>query len=457
MRTRLFGSVAALVAGAGLAAAQPPTSMSPFPPMAQPPLLTPELCPPARSMALPGAPLFHRPVRQTAATATPADDPVREIALHPESGPIGEGVPVAEGCCDSTGPCEPEWVGWARVEYLLFWIKDAQTPPLATLGPVATNGVLGSPGTAVVATPAGGDFDDQHGGRFTLGFWLDQYTDFGLEGNYFFLGTERLSRSAAAAGQLDGLTLSRPFLNVLVNQEDVLRVTPPGSTAGAVVGTLDTRMAGAEFNARLNLCRGCSYRLDLLGGFRYWELAEGLHVAQSTTLAPGAVLTLADQFGTRNRFYGGQVGLDLGLGRGRLFLDATAKLGLGGTEQVLHADGLTVLRQAGLPTQVGVGGLLALPTNRGRSVRNEFTLLPELGVRVGYQVRPWLRAFAGYTLLYSTSVIRPGEQIDRGLNPGFIPSARVPVLPGSPVRPAVALDGTDFWAQGVSLGLEFRF
>jgi hypothetical protein len=63
----------------------------------------------------------------------------------------------------------------------------------------------------------------------------------------------------------------------------------------------------------------------------------------------------------------------------------------------------------------------------------------------------------GYSFLYLSSVVRPGDQIDRVLNvtriPNFVPGA----VPSGPLRPMPLIHDTDFWAQGINFGVEFRF
>ena len=54
-------------------------------------------------------------------------------------------------------------------------------------------------------------------------------------------------------------------------------------------------------------------------------------------------------------------------------------------------------------------------------------------------------------------VPRPGDQIDRAVNPTQLPlSTAAPLLTGL-ARPAPVLRDTDFWAQGINFGLEFRY
>ena len=54
-------------------------------------------------------------------------------------------------------------------------------------------------------------------------------------------------------------------------------------------------------------------------------------------------------------------------------------------------------------------------------------------------------------------MVRPGEQIDVAVNSTQVPTS---VLFGpltGPARPAFNFRQSDFWAQGLNLGLEFRF
>jgi hypothetical protein len=51
-------------------------------------------------------------------------------------------------------------------------------------------------------------------------------------------------------------------------------------------------------------------------------------------------------------------------------------------------------------------------------------------------------------------LVRPGDQIDRTVNSNQLP----PPLPASgPVRPIFTLRESDFWVQGIRVGLEFRY
>jgi hypothetical protein len=61
----------------------------------------------------------------------------------------------------------------------------------------------------------------------------------------------------------------------------------------------------------------------------------------------------------------------------------------------------------------------------------------------------------GYDALWLSNVLRPGEQIDLGVNPTLLPfSATSPTGPG---RPEFRYNGESFYMHGISLGLAVQF
>src|SRR5262249_6596375 len=103
------------------------------------------------------------------------------------------------------------------------------------------------------------------------------------------------------------------------------------------------------------------------------------------------------------------------------------------------------------------GGLLALPTNIGDHSHDEFSVVPEFRINLGYQVTEHLRAFVGYTFLYWTQVVRPGEQINLNVNSTQIATSLLFGPLAGPAQPSFSFRHSDFWAQGLNLGVEFRF
>ena len=80
-----------------------------------------------------------------------------------------------------------------------------------------------------------------------------------------------------------------------------------------------------------------------------------------------------------------------------------------------------------------------------------------MSLDAGYQITPRLRGTVGYTFIYWPNVFRPGDQIDTNINLSQLPFVTGPgTLVGAAV-PAPRNKGSDFWAQGLNFGLEFRY
>jgi Putative beta barrel porin-7 (BBP7) len=388
------------------------------------------------------------------ATQAPASPGAGTGAGEPGCPPLGCFEPQPS-CCG--GICGPPGRFWVSAEYLLWWIKDDRLPPLVTAGPASSGGVLGAPGTTVLYGGGGSDEEPFSGGRFTAGYWLNDCQTVGIEASFFFLGERSNHFVAGAPGELGEPVVARPIINALTGTE----------TSELVPGTITvrerSRLLGTEINGICNVCCACCARLDLFAGFEYLELDEDLTIEENLAVPAdiptigGTRFLVSDSFGTRNFFYGGQLGARGEVRRGRFFVDGMVGIGLGDTHQDLDILGSTIITPPGGTPVAERGGILALPSNIGQFSRDRFSVVPQVGINLGYQVTPHLRAFIGYTFLYWTDVIRPGEQIDRVINPTQIPSTLGPGTLVGPARPEVLFKETDFWAQGINFGIEFRF
>lgn len=375
-----------------------------------------------------------------------------------------EAVPPAPPCAESseTGPCQRFRL---RGEYLWWWFKDMPLPPVLTMGDVTDPlpGALGMPSTVVLY--GGQDIDQKKlsGARFIASVWLDDAEEFGLEAIGLFLSSRTVHTPRFSNGGLNDPVLGRPFFNLATGQQDVSLIAYPTLAAGQFQIGVTTRMAGVEANGLANLYRYRGFRIDLLAGFRYFQMYEAVTIGEHSSVAQGVPLvggwdiSGVDDFSVRNHFDGGQLGLRSELHNGRLWLEVQGKLALGNTQEVLQIDGQTRLTQPGQPTQVFPGDLYALSSNIGRHVHNSFALLPEANVNLGWQILDHLSLQVGYSFLYLSRLARPGEQIDQALNPNLIPTSISYGLPGGPMRPAPVIRETDFWVQGLNAGLEFIF
>lgn len=148
-------------------------------------------------------------------------------------------------------------------------------------------------------------------------------------------------------------------------------------------------------------------------------------------------------------------------GWGSWTFSGTFKFALGALAQSVDIDGFLLTNDFngfGEP-QKFPGGYFAQPTNIGNHSRTVFAVVPEIGLNVGYKVTNWIILLLGYTFLFTNNVVRPGDQIDRGINPtqnaSFGGAPPTPLV--GPARPAFTYQESDFWAQGLNVGVAFRF
>lgn len=349
---------------------------------------------------------------------------------------------------------------WGSAESLFWWTRNGVIPPLATVG--GSDGVPGSPGVRVLVDSL--DFDDSSrpGGRFTLGYRFESIPALGVEAISFFLADGHSDITLASSGTP---VLAQPFLNTITLGLDANRVAAPGVASGTVTIGARTSLWGAEANLTNRLTDGdCeSFHLTVLGGFRFLSLEDEVTSTEQFQVAPsvpgfgGNRVGLHDQFRTANRFYGGQVGLEAGVTLARLTIDVRGKLALAPVHQTADVVGTTNVVGPTGSTTMFQGGLYALRSNIGHYQGDQLAFLPELDVTVGLPLTRHLRLFAGYSLLWVSTVARAGEQIDPVIN-----ASQFPIRSGNgaqigPARPAFRFETTDFWAQGVNFGLELRY
>lgn len=379
-------------------------------------------------------------------------------------------TPAGSSCLAECTACGPNRL-WGSVEYLFWTVKAAPLPvPLVTTGPtagVSQAGIIGQPGTQVLLGNQSNDFSALSGGRFTLGGWLDCAGTRGLEGSYFFLSQRSNTQGVSAPGTPGSRALAIPFFDPTIGAESATGLADPvgpPAFAGTGVLSLTTRLQGAELNGLFAAARRRCWELQLLGGFRFINLDEGLTFGTSSPSlppAPADVFVTQDHFFTRNDFYGGQIGARALLLRGRWQANITGKVALGDMHQRVHITGNLASNDFNGfgAVQVFPGGYFALPTNSGTFSQDRFAVVPEAGVNIGYQLCRGVSFFAGYTFLYLSNVIRPGDQIDRVINPtqgpGF--TGVVPSVLAGPARPTFLGDTTDFFVHGVNFGLAFSF
>ena len=335
---------------------------------------------------------------------------------------------------------------WLRAEYLLWWDKSANLPPLATTSPQGTAynqaGVLGPAGHH---GPVRGKRRSgaRSGARLTLGYWLSDCHDLGLEATYLFLGNKAAVFNQTSQGDP---ILARPFYNVQTAAQDatVIAYGQQPDEARVQTGSLDIRDASeldsVEVLFRQVLFQRCGRQLDFLFGYRYGRFSENLSVDSSTTFVSGfatpdgTVSQVSDLFAASNEFNGAELGFAAKTRCCRLSMELLGKLAIGSTQSRVNVNGSTVVTEPGQQPVTYTGGLLALPTNSGSYQQNDLSVVPELGITLGYDFTCRLKATFGYTLMYWSRVARPGRPGRHRPESVPVPARTTRRHPGAPVQ-----------------------
>jgi hypothetical protein len=420
-----------------------------------PPL--PGMTPPA-TLPVPGPSIPSTGPAMPIPPGTPLPDGAKVIIDPP-------GTPIPPGAIVS-GPPLPGVIGtggdpshwYVAAEAMVVWIKRYEVPALVTTGPAFSGANLGVRG--VTSLFGGNTINDnpRYGGQLTLGYWLTPC--WAIEASAFYVRPST-HRFTALSSENPSLDLARPFFSANRGIETSEIVGRPGVASGYVNIDQKSSFYGAELNARNKWWDSGSNRFDLIGGLRYLSLDEQLTISeQSTGLAGAGVFRgvsrgATDDFHTHNHFYGVQAGGIFSHVEGRWTFDLTGKIAAGVTRQYVDING-SVVAISGGPVPVLPGGLLALNSNIGTHNHQQFSVVPEIGLKVGYDLTNHWKVYAGYNLMYWTGVMRPGGQIDRVLDENRIPG--FPAAPAaSGTRPIFTGMHENIWAQSVNFGLMYRW
>jgi hypothetical protein len=316
--------------------------------------------------------------------------------------------------------------------------------------------------------------DDANSGvRLTLGMWLDSHREVGAGFRVFSLAGDTVEFFDISDGSR---TLARPFFNTFLNREDSLLVafTDPGPdmiintpddqpiSRGNISVNSSNEVYGGELFGRINWDRGCGYSLDFIGGYQYSRIDDDLTIRHVITsfdpagnVPVGTVIDGTDIFDAENAFHGGLLGLSAELQQGPWTLNVLGKVGIGNMHQTVSVRGETIVSEPNPPPPPATspGALLVLPTNAGFYSQDKFTFIPEGAFNVGYQLNDYLNLSLGYTFMYWSQVALAAGQIDHNVNPTQVSGNML----NGPADPRFGFDNTDFWVQGLTIGVNGRY
>jgi hypothetical protein len=382
-------------------------------------------------------------------------------AVPPAMGGVPDSLLAPSPVLDAPAP-DPAPSGslYVEVDALLRWFKPVcLTPAVLSVGNPAAPvpGAVGQPGTQVVVGDAHKfEFGLTPGVALTLG-WERGDGAFGIRVSGFVM--EEAAASQGFRAGPNGAPATYLTFQAPDNTPQALPFTVPGVVTGGVEAVGSTKIWGTEADLTLPFtveCGGHGLSGTFLVGGRYLDLTDRVRVSDALSLVadPSAFAFGADEFITRNQFAGPEVGATLGLTWGRFALEYTTKLAAGLTHQVRIIEGSPLLAGSVVSPLLVPGPLLALPSNIGRETAWRVTLVPEVGVRSRLALTPGCSLTIGYSLLYWNKVLCPGDQMDPHANVSQLPF-RGPVT--GPAVPAPLFEHTDYFAQGLDLGVQFTF
>jgi hypothetical protein len=357
----------------------------------------------------------------------------------------------AGGGCD-WGPLCGNTLVWARFDVLLWWKQGRDYPPIVTTDPTTesstTAGIL--PDAQILFGNNRVASNMAVGGRVDWGFFTDPRQCIGF-GDRFF----GISKDAANfhVNSTDEPVLAIPFRDIAAGGNDALLVAYPGLRSGEINVAGTGSVLGNDVYARFLLCRDNICRLDFITGWNYTRVADEVQINSRSTVTEiggnipvGTVSTTMDQFIATNNFNGGILGLewqrDCGVWQSRVL----ARMSLGNMHEEININGSSRIAVPNQTPVTSTGGVLTAGSNIGRQARDEFTAITELGYTLAYRFAPNTQLTVGYTLLYFNDILTAGSAIDPTVGTA-----------GGNTRPQFTFHHSDFWVQGINLGLTREF
>ena len=313
---------------------------------------------------------------------------------------------------------------WFNASFEAGRVKSPWLPPM-----VVANGAIVAGGERL-RTPSLGGF------RFTAGAWLEPTRIHGIDAS-----VDSLNEGRSEATYFVGDTPS--YLPVVQGNGEpgFFPLAGPDVGIGAFQVLHDIRYQTADVNYRHACLRDSVVSIDVLAGYRYAHLGEGLHLYNKRMGGDGFLIRTKDHLSTSNQFHGGQIGLAGEVRHGPMYFSLMGKLAIGAVASSTLAEG--GFRVNG---NVDPFGFYTRPALAGMRSHCDFALMPTLNAATGWQCSEHTRIFVGVNFQYLSTVIRPQDMLDL-----------VPEWNGNGDGSHRDAGRSDFWAITASLGMEWRY
>lgn len=361
--------------------------------------------------------------------------------------------------CTTSSLCGPrcnEPYYWFDAEALLWFGDNLNSPPLVTTAAAGIVPLVGDPGvTNAFGGPDGIDPGLLPGYRVSFGTWLNDCRTVGVGGRVYGLFSGGSSFTDPGTGTN---SVGRPYIDFNSGLSAVYDVNYQLNGVphweGSTNASNDLSMIGVDALGKFLITGDGDHRLNMLAGYQFNRLDNDLAIRSFRTnrltgdlIPDGTTFDTLDSFSTSNTFHGGTLGMESDFRRGRFTVGSLVKVGFGNMSQEVAIRGSTTTVDGGTQqVTTTAAGVLAQGSNSGVYTRDRFGFIPELGVKLGYDLRSNVKFTVGYTFLYWSDVAMAGDQI----NP------TVDLLQNSN-NPSFTFRETGYWMQGVDLGLSFSY
>ena len=402
MRKKLFGIMAALLAGAGVAHAQQSSGLN------SSALLPAQYGAPADyGQSYPGAMLQGADMGAYSQVQNQQGQPQAQAPQAATANP-STCAPCQQLCCPEPWKIK----GWIGGDFQI-WFPEATNLPanLITSGPAGT-------GTQLVGTSFYMPFN--LGFRVDTGTWLNEEMSRGVQSitNVFFANAGTINIPAGSFINSAGFPLSGA----------------PFSAAGVVTGS--SAFQDTDANTIRRLINSENTKVYALYGPKFAALEEDLSF--SYTIGGTGFF---DEFHTRNYFTGAQAGVWIVENIGPFVADLQALCAIG-----YSYSNLTVIGKTGF----GNTSALTNDANIGYYGSGYFSVLPEVNGNIALKLTERIQVRVGYSFMAYLNVQRPGDQIVPAIAPG--------VLAGAPhSAPVVPLTASTFIIHGLNVGASWHF
>ena len=377
-------------------------------------------------------------------------------------GPRYVSADVDTGCTDCGASSKRQcgcglaffWSGWGAIDYLMGWSKGRSMPAAVTTSNPADEGILGTASTRILMGNERVGLNAGSGGKMDFGAWLGGQTQVGLGMRFYGFSADAGDYQVTSdSSQL----LALPFYNTRVNAEDArLIATSDGVGAGTINIDHDTTVMQAETYLRVPMSEGKGWRFDMVGGYHYSRVADQLTLDAFSEDLDGGFLQgigntrrVTDVFDATNDFHGGSLGLLGQIHHDRMVFSMLGKISGGNMHQKVRITGRQENTTPVGGNDVFNSGTFALNTNTGRYERDVTAVIPEAQFTFTFLWQENVSLNLGYAFSYWSDVVTAVDSIDRNVNPTQFQDNP---LFGS-ADPQFTLKDTDFWVQGLVIGV----